>query len=357
VQQIIVPKVNSNDATYVLLEWLAAEGTLVTAGQPVASLETSKAIEELPSPADGYLGSLRAAGGECQPGDVIGHVLATADERVSHPEKQQPGDEDADGLVLTRAAQALAAASGLSHADLRALGKKVIRAEDLMDHQPGGPGPAVSRQQQAIAARVSESHRSIPATFAVVKVWADAALDELRQPAAQGFAGLPELIVKAIGSARTEFPLFFSASTEDGGLRDVSGAHVGVTIDLGKGLFVPVVRDADRKSAADIAADLMAFRVKTMRSAFREEDFVGSNIMLSLGMEPGVVISHPVIYPGHLVAVAAGGLQQELNLSDGDLKVLRYFYLCASYDHRFINGRDATRFLLALKSRLEHHPG
>ncbi|MFG1654550.1 2-oxo acid dehydrogenase subunit E2 [Micromonospora sp. NPDC049275] len=389
---LVVPKLNNNDTTYVLLDWLAEDGEQVRSGEPIAEVETSKAAEELLCDGDGVLHRLVEVNRECAPGDVIGHVfdseearqrfLAEAVTPSGPPPETQPG-----GPVLTDSARELAAAHGLDDAELRGLGKSVVRRTDverlLADRSAApaattepvvvaaaaalaagdGPEPddprqvhTLSRAQRAVAAVVTDSHREVPAALAVIKVRADAALTVARDltRATRTLVGLPELLVKAIGRLREDHPLLFASPGDGSSVRLAEAAHVGVTIDVGTGLFIPVVRDVEELTCAEIAETLMDFRSRAGGEGFRAGELAGGTIVVSLHTDPDVVLAGPIVFPGQTCVVAIGGTQDELALdTDGRVVTRRFVNLSAVYDHRVVNGREAVAFLQAVKAALE----
>ncbi len=127
-----------------------------------------------------------------------------------------------------------------------------------------------------------------------------------------------------------------------------------MTIDVGRGLFVPVIRDTDQLDLAGIAAALMNFRVRAMRRTMTDDDLNGGCITLTLHLEPGVVLARPVVFPGQTCALSLCAQQRELRLdSAGQVTCHEYFHLGIAYDHRVINGADAIRFLAAIRDELE----
>ncbi|MEU7841447.1 2-oxo acid dehydrogenase subunit E2 [Micromonospora sp. NPDC049114] len=390
---LVVPKLNNNDTTYVLLDWLAENGERVRAGEPIAEVETSKAAEELLSDGDGVLHRLVEVNQECAPGDVIGRVFDSEEARQRFlaeavaPAVVQLPDVSPGGPVLTDSARELAAAHGLGDDELRGLGKAVVRRPDverlLADRssapaaatepvvvaaaaalaagdgpEPDDPRPvhALSRAQRAVAAVVTESHREVPAALAVVKVRADAALAVARQltRSTRTLVGLPELLVKAIGGLREDHPLLFAAPGDGASVRLAEAAHVGVTIDVGTGLFIPVIRDVEELTCAEIAETLMDFRSRAGGEGFRAGELAGGTIVVSLHTDPDVVLAGPIVFPGQTCVVAIGGTQDELALdADGQVVTRRFVNLSAVYDHRVVNGREAVAFLQAVKAALE----
>jgi 2-oxoglutarate dehydrogenase E2 component (dihydrolipoamide succinyltransferase) len=392
VTDLVVPKLNNNDTTYVLLDWLASDGERVRAGEPIAEVETSKAAEELLSDGDGVLHRLVEVNQECAPGDVIGRVFADEEARQRFlaeavgPAAPTP-DVRPGGPVLTDSARDLATAHGIGDDELRGLGKAVVRRTDveglLADRstapvattepvvvaaaaalaagdgpEPDDPRPvhALSRAQRAVAAVVTESHREVPAALAVIKVRADAALAVARQltRTTRTLVGLPELLVKAIGGTREDHPLLFASPGDGSSVRLAEAAHVGVTIDVGTGLFIPVVRDVEELTCAEIAETLMDFRSRAGGEGFRAGELAGGTIVVSLHTDPDVVLAGPIVFPGQTCVVAIGGTQEELALdADGQVVSRRFVNLSAVYDHRVVNGREAVAFLQAVKTALE----
>ncbi|MCW3841242.1 2-oxo acid dehydrogenase subunit E2 [Micromonospora yasonensis] len=383
VRDLVVPKLNNNDTSYVLTDWLVADGEKVTAGDPVAEVETSKAAEELLSEHDGVLHRLTVVRQECAPGQVIGHVFDSEEDRqrwlaLAAPTAPAAGaTENASGPVLTDSARDLAAEHGIGEAELRALGRAVVRRTDveaLLATRAAAPEPAalaagdapqaddprpvhpLPRSQRAVAAVVTESHREVPAALAVIKIRVDAALAVARQltRATRTLVGLPELLVKAIGGLREEHRLLFASPGDGNTVRLTEAAHVGVTIDVGTGLFIPVVRDVEELTCAEIAETLMDFRTRAGGDGFRAGELTGGSIVVSLHTDPDVVLAGPIVFPGQTCVVAIGGTQDELALDPaGQVAVRRFVNVSAVYDHRVVNGREAVAFLQAVKAALE----
>jgi 2-oxoglutarate dehydrogenase E2 component (dihydrolipoamide succinyltransferase) len=388
---IEVPKLNNNDTSYVVVQWLVDDGTEVTAGQPVVVIETSKAAEELDSPGPGVLHIRVRKGAECGPGETIGHLLAPGEQLVRHEPVeddpverqrvgQQPTGPTAD-LVLTDAARALAEAHGITDAQLRSLGRTVIRTVDVEALVPGttvnvvdgvevvgdaeGVGDAAETaaaeqlpiRQRAVGAAVTESMRTIPAAAAYVKVLADAALgqaERLVQQQGGGFAGLPELVVKAVATLHSKHPLMFATLIGDSRILRAEAPNVGVTVDIGRGLHVPVIHDAAALTSAQIAERLARLRFKAMRAGFTEQELAGANILVALHNTAGIVLATPIVFPGQTCAVSLPDTQEELALADdGRVVVRRYVNIGVVYDHRVVNGRDAVAFLQDLKHLME----
>ncbi|GAA1272074.1 dihydrolipoamide acetyltransferase component of pyruvate dehydrogenase complex [Planotetraspora silvatica] len=418
---IRVPKLNNNDSTYVLVEWLVDDGQQVKAGDPIVVLETSKATEELESEEDGHVWRVVPLNADCAPGDVLAHLTAgearpaPLSAPLSVPPHPGPspspdlpvtaggssagastagaptggastGGASSDGSaveasssgaapLITAPAQALIDELGIDPAVVRTLGVAVVRRADIERlaarsasasgedvAEPAKPGPAVAglpyeltRVQRAVAKVVRVSHATIPAAYTVVKADVGPLLElaarmtrEVRRP-----VGLPELVTFAVARLHAEFPVCFATLVDDTSALLPDAPHIGVTIDAGEGLYVPVIHDAARRSVKQIATRLMEYRLAALTGDFREDDLTGADIAVTLHHDGDVTLAIPLIFPGHACALAVTSPQAELRLDGGEVVTRTVVNIGMAYDHRLINGRDAALFLRALKALLE----
>jgi 2-oxoglutarate dehydrogenase E2 component (dihydrolipoamide succinyltransferase) len=354
VSDILVPKLSNNDTEYILVEWAVEDGKPVRSGDPVVTLETSKAAEELVAEADGYVRHLVEAGAFVAPGQPI----ATLSSAPPQPAPDRPTTEvsapDAADVIITAPAQALLDELGIPRARAYELGITVVRRADVEALADGPRTQPLSRVQQAVGRAVSTSHATIPAAYTVVKMDVGRALAhaaeltrQVRRP-----IGLAEIFVAAVAGLHERFPLFFAAIDGDRA-RLSAAAHVGVTVDLGNGLYVPVVRDPARLGMKELATRLMEFRVAALEARFRPEDLDGANITITLHTDADVCLAIPFVFPGQVCALAVTAPQPEVVLGEAGAVASRTVAnIGLAYDHRLINGRDAAAFLNALKEDL-----
>ncbi|MEV7007969.1 2-oxo acid dehydrogenase subunit E2 [Streptosporangium sp. NPDC051022] len=211
----------------------------------------------------------------------------------------------------------------------------------------------LSRVQRAVARAVTTSHDTIPAAYTAMKFDVGPALErtrglsrEVRRP-----VGLAELFVQAVAALHPAFPLFF-ASIDGDRARTADAPRVGVTFDMGEGLYVPVVHDTG--SLREIADTLMRYRLAATEGDFRERDLTGANIAVTLHTDADVVLAIPFVFPGTVCALAITSPQRELVLGeDGAVTTRTVANIGLAYDHRLINGRDAALFLAALRMELQ----
>ncbi|MEV7556131.1 2-oxo acid dehydrogenase subunit E2 [Streptomyces sp. NPDC089795] len=380
-RELLLPKFNNNDEGCVLVGWAIDDGAEVFADEVVADVETAKALEELVAETDGILHRLVEVGAQCEFGRPVALLFDSHQERddylanratadVSTAPQVDSADEDHDGgpdPVLSDAARTLAQDHGIRTEQLRSLGKRVVKASDVqrlidqagMDQGAGAEASgasadaavvSLSTRQRAVAAVVSEAHRTIPAAFAAI------AVDLTAFRATRGSApyGLVELLVKAMAARHADFPLFFATPGADHTLVLASDANIGVTIDVGTGLFIPVLKDAAHRPIGDLTDDLMDFRVSALRQNFRGDDFADETITLSLHNDPDIILAAPIVHPGRTCVVTLCAERSEVALTEDGTPFTRPVTTVAvTYDHRYLNGRDAVRFLTAVKQDLE----
>ncbi len=365
--EIRMPQVNNNDETGILKSWLVEDGGRVDADTVLAVIETSKASYDLVSEREGVFHRLVEEDDEKDVGALIAYVFTSEVDRQAFlaqggsPAEPKAAEAPAATLVLTKGAREAMAELGVGEKRLAALGKKVIKRSDVEGLAAAAPAAAeehadtleLSRRQLAIAHVVSRSHRDVPRAFSAIRLHCDEALAGLGRLAEEKDirAGLPELLVHALGELRERFPFFYGEVT--GKRFRPAPADVGVTVDVGTGLFIPVVRAAGEKSLEEIADVLMDFRIKALRDDFHEEELRNGALTLSLNNEEDVLLVEPLILPGQSCMVTLAGLRGELARDEGGEIVERQVAsLGLAYDHRVINGAEAIAFLRAIGESL-----
>ncbi|MFE1011417.1 2-oxo acid dehydrogenase subunit E2 [Streptomyces sp. NPDC058794] len=362
---IELPTLNTNDSSYTLVEWLVPDGSSIEGEEPLALVETSKASEEIESTGPGILHVLVGGGQDCRPGQTIAYLFESAEERDSYrasaatrATSAPPGAE----LSITNAARALADRHGVSEAELRGLGRTVIRTADVealvrrAASAPSSPQRRLSKRQRTVGAVVTESMRTVPAAAAYAKVDVGQAEELARQLSERtgSFVSLPVLLIKAVARRHAAHPLVFAALTDDGTVRESERAHVGVTMDAGRGLYTPVVHDAAELSSDRIADLLTGFRSKAFRGTFQAAELAGANIMVAPHTTEGMVLATPIVFPGQTCVISIGAVDDQVLLdAQGTPHTHRFVHLGLVYDHRVVNGRDAMALLKDVKEELE----
>ncbi len=349
---VVAPKLNNNDDAYLLTNWLAEHGAWVEAGTPLLVLETSKAAEEIEAPVHGFVRHAVHAGEECAVGRVLGHLHADLDDldggEPAAVERADPGSPTDTGGT----AEAHAGVSLPANADAADPGDR----EENASLRPGTRTHHLSRAQAGTAATVSRSHAEVPTAFTAARFEIGTVLRRLDAYAEEsgGDVGLPEAFVKAVAEAFDDFPLLFGSLMADGTVAVPESPQIGVTLDAGSGLFVPVVRGAREASLDEVADVLMDYQFKAFGDGFSAAELAGGNMTLSLNTEPEVEIVHPIVLWPQLCMLTLNGVREEPRLDDDGALIRREFVnVGLVYDHRVVNGRDATLFLRRVRTTLD----
>ncbi|WP_234890337.1 2-oxo acid dehydrogenase subunit E2 [Rhizobium rhizogenes] len=355
-----MPRLNSSDDSCTLVKWSYESGSNVRAGQVLFVAETSKATTEVEAEVDGILEVVQKAGSECSVGATLGYLLDKETERsqsiISSVEEQRVEQVD---IVITQGARDLMRKWNLTEADVRAVNKTVIRQADLLEFYKAPPAEAgipLSSHQCEVARTVTQSHETIPTAFLLMRVECDAALQRVKAASRREGVpiGLAELLIKLVAELPDRFPFFFGSLLATNRFMPAINPGIGLTVDIGKGLFIPVIKIAGTKSLQQIAKETLKFKVKSASKGFTHEDLEGGDITISLNNDRDTVLSLPMVLPNQTCIISLSAALSELAISeDGSLTTKHFVHIGVSYDHRVINGHDAGRFLQAIKSSLE----
>jgi 2-oxoglutarate dehydrogenase E2 component (dihydrolipoamide succinyltransferase) len=367
VTPITLPRLNANEDVCTLLQWVKKSGATVAPGDVVLVLQTTKATYDVSAEVGGVLHCTGEAGVELPVGSVVGYVFASEEERKAFAslggsgQSVPPPSKRSGEFVLTKGAEAFAREHGVSSTELASLGRQLIRRSDIegllktRSVIPNAATTPLTRRQLGMARVVTESHDTIPTAFLLAKARTSrlkAKLEELQQKE-EVTLGLTEAMVRILALTSAEHKTFFGTMAEFGHVAYATSPGIGVTIDMGTGLFVPVVRGADRLGLREIAEALADFRMKALRDEFREDELQGGDITLSLNLLPGTLLSVPIVLPPQLAIVSIGAEDEELAL-DGEKVITRStLHVGVSYDHRVLSGNEVGAFLGAIRQRIE----
>lgn len=358
---ITVPTVNSNDTDALLVSWAVNDGEMVRVGETIAVLETTKATFEVPAEADGLLRVVALIHERCKFGSVIGYIFEDAEEgRQFVAIDMARNDFSDDETKITNSARELITQYGITNEQIHGLRKKVIKVSDLESLLPKESGLAPlmpSIQQQSIARLVSRSRETIADSFLVKRINVDPALDLLGQFSRDEkvMVGLPDLLVLITARLSGNFPFFFGNLDHKLCFFPATKGNVGVTFDLGNGLFIPVVQNAAHLALKDIAKQMMGFRLKAVRNGFRAEEFANADLSISINMDTDVIFVQPVIPPGQTCMLSLNAVFSEVVAdAGGEFVARRCVYLGVAFDHRVINGYEANAFANSIKKSFEN---
>jgi pyruvate/2-oxoglutarate dehydrogenase complex dihydrolipoamide acyltransferase (E2) component len=384
-----MPRLSQDMETGQVVEWLKAEGDVVTEGEPILVVETDKANMDVESPASGVLRRILAHVGEdADVGSVLA-IIAGADEELPPDGWVAASDEGAPppapapaglagrvgapgaggpskGLAgrgarrpSSPAARRVAAELGVDIARLDGSGEGgLITEADVRAAVQGGGEPPVSGEgvtevpligtRRRIAERMALSRRTVADVTTVIDVdmSAVAALRESSQ--------LPYTAYVAFAVARslTAFPAL-NATLRDDRLFRHRDVHLGVAVARDDGLVVPVIREADRLSLSELAAAIDRLATAARADRIEPDMLTGSTFTLTNSGTFGSLFFTPIVNVPEVAILGMGRVADAPVVRDGAVVAGKVMYLSLSYDHRVVDGAEAVSFVADVKRRLE----
>ena len=412
--ELKVPAVGESITEVQVLQWLKAEGDAVALDEPVVVLETDKATVEVPAPAAGVLARIDVqAGATARIGDVLGGIEAGATAKAAPakgkteptpaiaqaaPEPVQapapapatvppprPADSGAASATprVMPAARRAAAQQGVDLDAVtptgpggRVLKEDVLRAASEGPAAGGGaaptPAPAaaplaghrvdetvpMTRIRKVIAARLVEAQHqaALLTTFNEIDMGAWMDLRKRRQEAfvaRHGVKlGLTAIFVKAVVEALREVPQL-NAEVRGDDIVYHRYFDIGIAVGGGRGLVVPVLRDADRLSFAGIEQAVADFGARARDNKIDLAELAGGTFTITNGGVYGSLLSTPIVNPPQSGVLGLHGIQDRPVARDGQVVIRPMMYVALTYDHRIVDGREAVTFLKRVKDLVE----
>jgi pyruvate dehydrogenase E2 component (dihydrolipoamide acetyltransferase) len=388
-RQVKLPDIGEGLVEGEIVEWLVKEGDYVKMFQPLVRVLTAKATVEIPSPFEGRILRLLA-----KPGDVIRVGAPIAE--IEAPEVQvatgAPGASDVERVEARESAREalqvpvrapprvrkLARELGVDLSKVKGTGPGgVITEEDVLRYAEESKKAAEAPRQPALvegavervplkgikrimASKMVEAKSRIPHAYIVEEVDVTELVklrDVLRQDAESKGVKLTLLpfIVKAVVKALKEYPLLNASLDEERGEIIIKKFYnIGVAVDTPQGLVVPVIKGADGKGLYQIAREIGELAEKAREGKTSLEDVTGGTFSITNIGSVGTVLGMAIINYPEAAILGVHRLVEVPRYVDGELKPRKIVYLSLSFDHRFIEGAYATRFLLAVKRYLEN---
>ena len=395
-----VPALGESIREATLGAWKRAEGDEISADEPLVEVESEKATLEVPSPGAGILRKiLRKTGETVAVGDIIAEIdqisAQSGAAAAAAPSAKSPAPASADGGKSSNggapraapSARKAMAESGIAPGDVKGSGRggriskqDVDRAvEERASHAAPTRAPEpvelppvarasldvgrervvpMSPLRRTVARRLVEAQHTaaILTTFNEVDMTNVLALRERYQERfvkSHGIKlGFMSFFVKAVIDALKSFP---AVNGEVRGTDIIYKDHydIGVAVGGGKGLVVPVVRDADRLSFAEVEAAITDLAVRARENKLTMKELEGGTFTISNGGIYGSLLSTPILNPPQSGILGLHAIQKR-PMAVGDAVVVRpMMYLALSYDHRLVDGREAVGFLVRVKECVE----
>lgn len=392
--EVKVPQLSESVSEATLLAWHKRAGDAVSEGENLIDIETDKVVLELSAIKSGVLRRIikgdgaRVGSGEliaeidtdavAQPGQPLSAAAPAAAVQVSKPAAVPAATPGAAGQA-TPSARKLAHQHELDTSQLLGSGKHgVVTREDVLHavkSEPSAPyvvSPVatgdrteqrvpMTRIRQRIAERLlqSQANAAILTTFNEVNMQP---VMELRSRYKDRFEkkhgvklGFSSFFVKAAVYALKQFPVV-NASIDGTDVIYHGFFDVGMAIGSERGLVVPILRDADRMSLADIEKRIADFAARAKDGKITLEELTGGTFSITNGGVFGSLLSTPIINPPQSAILGIHATKDRPVAENGQVVIRPMNYLALSYDHRIIDGREAVQFLVAIKEFLEN-PG
>jgi pyruvate dehydrogenase E2 component (dihydrolipoamide acetyltransferase) len=390
---VIMPALGVAQEKGTLLAWRKAEGQSVKKGEPLMEIETDKATVEIEAPASGILTNVTASAGDEVPvGNKIAVILAPGEvatpAAVQHPRPQGEGRGEGrlatstprppakpaapsasvgGRLLASPAARRLAQEKGIALGSLRGSGPEgSILAEDVLRAAPDlAPKPQAAPAAQEIipltpmrrivGQRMTQSKQSAPHFYISMDIDMSAVSEARAGWKEKGETSVPSIndfILHACARALKDFPSLNSTFTEQG-IKLHADISIGMAVALDEGLVVPVIRNADRLSLAELAVQSRELADKAQKKKLFPLDYEGGTFTVSnLGML-GVDSFTAIINPPQCAILAVGRVAARVVADDGMFAIKSMMTATLSADHRVVDGAIAARFLREVKSLLE----
>jgi pyruvate dehydrogenase E2 component (dihydrolipoamide acetyltransferase) len=352
VTKVLMPRLSLTMKEGTVIQWFKKEGETVEKGEPVVEVMSEKVTYEVEAPAAGILRKIVAEDGMDVPvADTLGIITAPDEELPRVVEVTE------DRVIASPAAKRLAREHNIDLAQVPGTGSDGRIAEEdvrkfLQDMEPTRQVREViplTGIRKTAAERVFTSAQRAPHSTITMEVdMSEAAtLHERLQ------ASYTELLVKAVATALTAHPII-NSSLENDEIRVFTDVNVGVAVATAKGLIVPVIRNADKQSVAEIASSLKALVGKAKQGELTKEEVTGGTFTITnLGMY-GVDVFTPIINPPETAILGVGRVAEKPVVErEKQIVVKPVMKLSLSFDHRVVDGAPAAVFLQKVKMLLE----
>jgi 2-oxoglutarate dehydrogenase E2 component (dihydrolipoamide succinyltransferase) len=402
--EVKVPQLSESVAEATLLSWHKKTGEAVARDENMIDIETDKVVLELPAPSAGVIVQIiKADGATVVSGEVIAiidteasaqtsplQVSAAPAPQAAAPAAAAPAESASKAGVAMPAAAKILADNQMSAAGMTGSGKdgRVTKGDALsaVANKPAAPAaapapaakpalqqvaaPAVnlgdrpeervpmSRLRARIAERLiqSQSTNAILTTFNEVNM---KPVMDLRAKYKDKFEkehgvklGFMSFFVKAAVAALKKYPII-NASVDGNDIIYHGYFDIGIAVGSPRGLVVPILRDADQLSIADIEKKIGEFGQKAKDGKLTLEDLTGGTFSISNGGTFGSMLSTPIINPPQSAILGVHATKDRAVVENGEIVIRPMNYLAMSYDHRIIDGREAVLGLVAIKEALE----
>jgi 2-oxoglutarate dehydrogenase E2 component (dihydrolipoamide succinyltransferase) len=387
--EVKVPMLPESVADATVAKWYKKPGDTIKRGENLVDLETDKVMLEVPAPEDGVLGEIIKQEGSTVKAEEIlakiqeGGATVAAKKEAPAAETKEPAQqkEQASSEDTSPAVRRLIAEHNLSAADIKGSGKggRIVK-EDVMGYMQGNVDQPVQTKSVSqipmatgeraekrvpmsrLRAKIAERLVAAQHNAAMLTTFNEINMDPIMQLRAKYKdqfekthkvrLGFMSFFVKAAVEALKRFPAV-NASIDGQDVVYHGYYDVGIAVSSPRGLVVPVLRDADTMSMAQIEATITDYANKAKDGKLTLEEMTGGTFTITNGGIFGSLMSTPIINPPQSAILGMHNIVKRPVVEDDEIVIRPMMYVALSYDHRIIDGRESVSFLVTMKQLLE----
>lgn len=375
--ELKIPSVGESITSATIAEWHKGDGQYVRAGEEVLTIETDKVSQSLEAQVSGKLTHIAAEGDEVD----IGATVATIDESAEAPPEAAGDPKPATTASAapaaaktvtvqkdsraTSVATNIAADKGIDLATVKGSGPRgKITKEDVLS---AGGGQAAEKRftrkkMTPLRRKIADHLVNAQQNAAILTTFNECDMSSImatRKRVQDEFVekhgvklGFMSFFLKAVVEGLQEVPSI-NGRIEGDEIIQNQFYDIGVAVGTEKGLVVPVIRDVDKKSFAEIEQDIIDYATKAREGKIQLADLQGGVFTVTNGGIYGSLLSTPIINPPQSGILGMHTIQQRPVAVDGEVVIRPMMYLALSYDHRIVDGKEAVTFLVKVKECLE----
>jgi 2-oxoglutarate dehydrogenase E2 component (dihydrolipoamide succinyltransferase) len=392
--EVKVPQLPESVADATLIAWRKKPGDAVGRDENLVDLETDKVVLEVPAPSAGVIKELKVENGATvTSGQVLaileageGAATAAAAKKEEKPAAAatQAKTESASAAKLAPAAKRMVEEHKLNAGSIAGSGRDGrVTKGDVIQHMAGReaapaaktakpaavqlPSAPGSRNEQRVPmtrlrARIAERLIQAQSTAAMLTTFNEVdltAVNEIRARYKDKFEkahgvklGYSSFFIKASIEALRRFPAV-NASIDGNDIVYHEFYDIGVAVSTDRGLMVPVLRNAEGMSFAEIEAAVGLYAQKARDGSITLEELSGGTFTITNGGVFGSLMSTPILNPPQVAILGMHKIQERPMVIEGEIRIRPMMYLALTYDHRIVDGRESVQFLVAIKEALE----
>ena len=378
--EVRVPQLPESVADATLVAWHKQPGDAVGRDENLADLETDKVVLEVPAPVAGVLRELKVAAGATVTSGTLLAVIeagAVATAKAAEAPAAAAPPPRAEAAKLAPAARRLVDEKHIDPATIAGSGREgritkqdVVRSLDQKPAAPPATAATVTRAGRTeqrvpmtrLRARIATRLVEAQATQALLTTFNEVDMKSLNEARARykdrfekvhGVRlGFMSFFVKSAVEALRKFPAV-NAYVDGSDILYHDYFDVGVAVSTDRGLIVPVLRDADLMSYADIERAVASYAQKARDGSITIEELTGGTFSITNGGVFGSLMSTPIVNAPQSAILGMHKVQDRAVVVDGAVTVRPMMYLALTYDHRIVDGREAVQFLVSIKDCLE----